>query len=825
MIFISMKKKIILATIVFIITAACGIVYLNKVFLPTRIKSLIIRALEEQTHKKVGLQALEFNIFKGLVLKNLKLYDQENTFLDIQEISSNFLFFPIFKKQLIIPGITVKSAVIFVERRRDNTFNIADLFTPKQTPQKSQFNILIQRIRIVNSRIDFRDDTVDPKFSKSLDNLNLMLYLSLPASVKFNLKAEVKETPVIKIQATGEYKIPQQQLAAQINFSKFSPRVFTAYYNATGFSVKAGLVDASIGLAFNDGIIATDLSGKGTGLEITKDKINVVLNSDARANIKYNLKNNNFQYSGTADIVNSSLAGLEQIGAIEGINGRVKFDNAGLACDKISANILGLPLFAEVQLTGFNNPLLSINATSALDLSFVQGVLKDKLNFVIPAQLKGKCNLSLSLKASLPFRGLPQVNGSLDITQAEAKLDKLNYPLQEISGRIGFTQSAIRWQDLNFQYQDIMYKTTGALTNFASPWVQLSLISSDLSIDSAFNIKDKFITISSLQGTYGNSKFFIAGTVSTSTPEAVEVSLEGGSDINLKDLKSIFKNLSQKLDTVKPEGIVHAKFGIDGNLNDIKNCALGVALSSPDVSLYGLHATDFFLNYNQASGLAEIPLGHLSLYDGTLDLTGKLNLSSENLPYWINANMQNVKIEKLKFDAGAKDKDVAGTIQAEVKINGFSNDLAKINGLGKIAITNGKLWELNLFKGFGQLLFAQDFSRIIFKEGNADFIIQDKYIASDNLRLKSDLADLAGSCKIGFDGSLDAGIRIEVMDEMVPLTGTFKDVATAIIGRAGKFGSIKISGTLKEPKYKFKPAVMDILNSLKDAILDNIQKQ
>jgi hypothetical protein len=187
--------------------------------------------------------------------------------------------------------------------------------------------------------------------------------------------------------------------------------------------------------------------------------------------------------------------------------------------------------------------------------------------------------------------------------------------------------------------------------------------------------------------------------------------------------------------------------------------------------------------------------------------------------------MQNVKIEKLKFDAGAKDKDVAGTIQAEVKINGFSNDLAKINGLGKIAITNGKLWELNLFKGFGQLLFAQDFSRIIFKEGNADFIIQDKYIASDNLRLKSDLADLAGSCKIGFDGSLDAGIRIEVMDEMVPLTGTFKDVATAIIGRAGKFGSIKISGTLKEPKYKFKPAVMDILNSLKDAILDNIQKQ
>jgi hypothetical protein len=65
---------------------------------------------------------------------------------------------------------------------------------------------------------------------------------------------------------------------------------------------------------------------------------------------------------------------------------------------------------------------------------------------------------------------------------------------------------------------------------------------------------------------------------------------------------------------------------------------------------------------------------------------------------------------------------------------------------------------------------------------------------------------------------------VEVADENVPLKGNFKDVTTAIVGQAGRFGTIQISGTLKEPKYKFKPAVMKILDSLKDALIRSIEK-
>jgi len=41
-----LRYKILIAFIVFIILALAGIIYLNKVYLPTKIKSLIVESVE-----------------------------------------------------------------------------------------------------------------------------------------------------------------------------------------------------------------------------------------------------------------------------------------------------------------------------------------------------------------------------------------------------------------------------------------------------------------------------------------------------------------------------------------------------------------------------------------------------------------------------------------------------------------------------------------------------------------------------------------------------------------------------------------------------------
>jgi len=79
------KKNIIILFISFIILASATIFYLNKVVLPIKIKSLIIKGIQEATGKKVNLDSVQFNIFKGLVIKNLVISDGAKAIISLKE--------------------------------------------------------------------------------------------------------------------------------------------------------------------------------------------------------------------------------------------------------------------------------------------------------------------------------------------------------------------------------------------------------------------------------------------------------------------------------------------------------------------------------------------------------------------------------------------------------------------------------------------------------------------------------------------------------------------------------------------------------------------
>ncbi len=821
-----MKKKLFLTLFILVLLIGGGIIYLNNVVLPVKIKSLIISRLQEATKKKVSLQSLQFHIFKGLVLRNLIIYDDNKTFLSLKDGSCAFLIPPIFQRRIISSSLRLKSPEIFLEGRKDGTFNIQDLFPEKAKQEaKADFSVSVYKVRLTNGNIHFQDDAFPEPFTKDIKISHLNIYLSLPASVKLDLKAEIPAVPPVNINATGEFKIPAQELTAKISIQGLLPKEFSAYYQNWGINITEGLIDSLINLKFKDSVLYADLEAQAKNLTISKEKIQALLNADIKANIQYGFKDKQLGVSGKAAITDSQVLGLEPAGDINNINGEVLFNNSGLTADKLRADIWGMPLAAKINLNNFNQPLLNMNITSSLSMASLQGILKDKFKFSFPGDIKGEGNLSLGIQTAIPAIGDFQINGYLDILNAIVHLEKVSAPLEDIQGRLEFNQSQVKWQDLNFKYQGALYKTGGLLTNFQSPGVQLELSSKDLYLNSIFAINNKLIRLSKLEGKYYNCEFSVTGDLDTTDPARLNADIKGGLNINLEDIKEPLKKFYPKMfdgkdlwERINPRGALRAQFNLTGNINDIKSCAITAKAYGSPISIYGLKAQEFLMNYNQIDGIADIPLLTLSLYDGTIALSAKLNLNSDNLPFWVAADIQGVKLEKLKADTAAKEKDIAGTLSAGVKINGFSNDLSKLSGAGKIYISEGKLWQLNLFKGLGALLFAKDFSQIIFSEGSCTFSIQDKYIFSDNLRLKSNIADLTGSAKIGFDSSIDASLNIQVLDEMVPLSGTFKDITTAIIGEAGRVGVIKISGTLKEPKYKFQAAVVDIIKGLKDAI-------
>jgi hypothetical protein len=701
-------KKIILIFFILFLFIGIGIIYLNKVFLPIKISSLIIKTIEESIQKKVALQSVQFNIFRGLVLRDLIIYDDTNTIISLKEGSCSFFILPIFKKRIIIPSIRLKSLAIFLERRKDNTFNLEDLFFRSAQNNKGSagFMVIFNRVSIREARMIFKDNTFLEPFIKNIENINLDLYLSLPNNVKFNLKSEVEAVPVIRLSACGEFIILRKQLISEISIQDFSPREFALYYQNLGLAINQGLMDSLINLRLKDDILNLDMAVNGKNLFVSKQNLKAQLNLGTKVNLKYSLKEKQTGLSGAIDVLNANL-----------------------------------------------------------------------------------------------------------------KLERITQTFEDIRGRIEFNRYGIKWPDLKFKYSGLGYKTQGRLTNLERPNIQLGLYSKDLFINSNFLVDEKLIKLSKFSGRYLNSKFSCFGDIDTTDLADSETNLSGRLNIDLKDIKVHLKKFREELDEIKPQGLMDVEFNLKGYINDIKSCAIQARASSSSLSIFGLKAQELRLNYNQINGIMDIPI-NLDLYDGRIEANAKMNLNSENLPFWLNADIQSIKIEKLKFDTPLKDKDIKGTLSAQMKINGFSNDISKLSGTGKIFITDGNLWQLNLFKGLGSVLFVKDyFFNIIFNEGSCSFYIQDNYIFTNDLQLKSNVSDLIGQAKVGFDGSIDASLNVHILDEGVPLTGTFKDITTAIIGEAGRFGVIRISGTLREPRYKFQPAVVDIIKGLKDILL------
>ncbi|MFA4854599.1 MAG: DUF748 domain-containing protein [Candidatus Omnitrophota bacterium] len=809
-----MKKFILIAVILLVIISSV-VIYLNRVILPVKVKSLVVTAIEKQTGKSVILRSLEFNIFRGFVLRDLVISDNQQVILSARQVSCVVFFWPIFRKQIIIPSLNIQSPYIFLERRKDNTFNLQDLFgAPPTAAKKSNFNISVYKINISSGNMVFQDDTLPIQFSKQINNIQLTLQLKLPLGVGFSFKGEIPADPLISISGKGEYKILSRELTGDLWVKNLAPRLFQVYYNNPGLELVSGLVDLHAQVNLKDQLLRAQITAQGNNLVLTKDKLRIKLNPSLQTNIDYDRQTKKLNFDGSCDIEQAGISGVEFFGEIKDLHGKVAFNQRSLSADSLKAELLGMPFEVKLAIKDFKTPALNINTD--LNLSFLPGIAKEKFNFTYVNSAQGKAALAIKLYPD--GKGVWQLQGSADIIGGALKLGKQDIPVEDISASLAFSREGIGWSNTKFKYQGIDYQTSGKLSDFSAPNVELKLDAGGLSLAGVFDIAGKKITLGSLKGKYLNSAFLLNGIIDNSESGRPQVDLSGTVNLALEDLSKLPVKQYPAINLMRPAGGVDAQFSLTGNVTDLKNCFIQVRLTSNKLSLYGLNAQGFSLEYLQEQKIAKIVSAHAVFYDGAIDGSGIMNLDTVNLPYHLEIQANGIKLDKLKMDTLSRNKDIAGTLQGQVKLNGYSTDLDKLSGSGSFQVREGRLWELNLFQGLGKLLFARDFASIVLSECSAVFLINNRSIYTDNLKLKSNITNLSGPLKIGFDGSLEAAFDVEIISSMVPLSGTLKDIATAIVGQAGKFGVIKLSGTLQHPKYSFKTAVTDIIKGLTDTL-------
>jgi len=449
-------------------------------------------------------------------------------------------------------------------------------------------------------------------------------------------------------------------------------------------------------------------------------------------------------------------------------------------------------------------------------LSFLPMIAKEKFNSSLIDSASGKA--VLFVKAHPGEKGLWELQGALKIKEADLKLEKQKSPVENIAASIEFSRQGLSWVDTRFKYQGVSYQSSGTLYDFRAPSVNLKLFSAGLSLAADFNLLDKKIKVNQLKGKYLDTQFSASGSIDNSDPANPQVDLSGNINFELASLGKLLDKRYPVITAMRPAGQLEAQFNLKGNPRNFKNCYLEAKLASSKFSLYGLNAQNLTLDFLLDQKIARVPALSIAFYDGLIEGSGALNLDTANLAYQLELKADGIKLEKLKADTAAKNKNTSGTLLGRLKLNGYADDINKLSGSGSFSVLEGNLWEFDLLKGLGKLLFTKDLGNIKFSECTSDFLVKDKFISTDNLKLKSNIVNFSGPLKIGFNGSLEGALDVEILSEMVPVSGTFKDITTAIIGQAGKFAVIRLSGTLKQPKYSFKPAVTSIIKGITDVL-------
>lgn len=263
----------------------------------------------------------------------------------------------------------------------------------------------------------------------------------------------------------------------------------------------------------------------------------------------------------------------------------------------------------------------------------------------------------------------------------------------------------------------------------------------------------------------------------------------------LQKRKIITDELAQRLN---PMGTLKIASSVKGGFSPQSwNGELSLLSETLRINGYSLQDIDLRLNYNR-NILAVSSLTAKS-YDGTIDFAGSLDIARKQSLG--SLALHNVDLALLQKDLPYKEKEIGGRLSLEAQFASNKIDSAKDwKGQGAAAITEGKIWGIQLFESLGEFLSLSDYTRIVFTKGWGRFSIKEASVYFDETTLASPQMNLKGHGRIGFDRSIDAMIFPTANPDMVSVSDDFRGILEGyIMGKVGP--AFKINGTLDDPQF------------------------
>ena len=824
-----MKKKIILGIVLILLfLIATGILYLNNVYLPVKVKGRLANSLATYLNYNVEIEKLKYSLIRGVIIQNIVIYDKvkdkENTILTVKETSFHILFLPLIKeRKIIIPVIHIDSPYLNVSYQQDNSFNFSRIFLPKPKPKskpKIKFSFLIYKINIFDGKGVFEDERQTPKFTRTIQDLDIVLGIKQLTKIAFLIESKIltDKGEITALSLRGDYNFLSKEVNSKLNLANLVITEFNPYLKALPLSIASGTIENSaLEFKFKDNLMSLKGAISTKGLGLRKEDLALTGDINIEPELSYAIDKRTFDYKANIKFIQANLNGVKYIEKVNNISGDIGLAKNKLWTDSLKLQTLDSGFTLKGTVDNFANPYLKLNFKS-------DQLHLEKMLVILPHKPEG-LNLNGIATADINIEGYlgrPPLDtkATLQINDAKLQAELLKEPVNNIKGEVDFTQNTIDWLNLTFNYLNVAYTSTGKLVDFETPEINFGLISKDLDLKSDIKIKDKTIRIITFAGKYVNSKFDMEGAIDTQDNINPVLDLKAALSLNPSDAFVFLPPaLSENLKKIKLDGILNIKGALTGKAKDYRNWNLSFKAASDAFSVYNLKFNGLSFGLEQKDGLININRFIASAYSGTVNLDFVSDLKPGVPTYLLKFNSSGIDLAKLKLDTGLKDKDITGLLNLSADLNGNFKDAASLKGNGFVSVKDGKLWQFNLFKGLGELFLLPDYEKIMFKKALGEFSIQDKSISTEKLRLTSEQLNLECKGKLGFDGTLDFTFYAETNKNLIRDSADIRKFTTAILGGLSSALTIKVSGTIQKPKYKIIPVVLDLIKNIKDFFL------
>lgn len=806
--------------------AACFAWYIDKVFLPKKIKSLFVETIKTQTNREVSLESMHYNIFKGIIIKNLTIYDNaqygKREFLNIEKISFNFLYFPIFKeRRIFIPSLYVQSPHLLIEMENKNTWNFSDmpflenLNQPKKA--KGGLEFVVRKIGVLDGKIAFTDNAHTPVFSKEINAQEIRLFLALPAVFKFKAAFVVNNNgkPPTEIKTSGEIYPYKNYASVSLLAKALSLTEYSTYYKELlPIKILNGISDMKIDFLLKNNNLTGSLKSEINELRIKEADFQAQGDAGLAADFKYILgQENSLTYNGKMTVKNCTMKGLPFINTVQAATGKLLISEQLLKVEELEGKAYDCPISLSGYLKDYENPYIDFRINFDFDLTKLKVLLPENIQESFrDFQTSGGSKISAQLKGFIAKADTPlEFTAKSSFADAKIEVPYLKQPITKLAGNISVDNNKLIWKDAKFKYGDYDMTSAGSIVDFNNPYVDLNVLSKELKVVLNFNVKElpedktkKAIFLNKLEGSFLNSSFSLLGNIKDLSEPFLNI--YGDVKLDLVGIRPILpRQIQGILSGLNITGLCNASVLLNGRLKDWQNWEMIVKAQSPEISASGFKLGDVFIDYRMKDKYIYLQEMTAKPYEGTLTANASLNLESSDNPYLINIEAKDVKLELLKLDTPFAKKDISGLLNAKTSLNGYGMGLENLKGSGWLYVKDGKLWEMPLLRPIADLLFLPSFEKVTFKDAVGSFTIENKNIMTNDLQLISDEVVLLWEGRIGFDRTLDFSITTQVTEEYVAKSTTLGKLTTTILGQAGGFVDMRLTGTLAEPKYAIIP--------------------